>query len=134
PDIDPRNEFTIVGVVEDVRQKSLSDPAEPAYYNSTTQGAPRRQTIVVHTSMKQTSAIQTAIRDELRKTDPQMAVDIESAANIVESTLSRQSLGMTLMMWFGAAAVALAAVGVYGVIADGAAPRPNAGATRPAPV
>ncbi len=130
PDIDPRNEFTIVGVVEDIRQKSLNDPAEPAYYNSTTQGIPRRETIVVRTSMKQTSAIQTAIRDELRKTDPQMAVDIESAANIVESTLSRQSLGMTLMIWFGAAAVALAAVGVYGVIAYGAAQRRNEVATR----
>jgi ABC-type antimicrobial peptide transport system permease subunit len=30
---------------------------------------------------------------------------------------------MTLMLWFGAAAVALAAVGIYGVIAFGAAQR-----------
>lgn len=130
PDIDPRNEIMIVGVVEDVRHKSLNDPPEPAYYNSITQGTPRRETIVVQTSMKQTGALQSAIRDELRKTDPQMAVDIDSATNIVESTLSRQSLGMTLMMWFGAAAVALAAVGVYGVIAYGAAQRRNEVATR----
>ena len=59
-----------------------------------------------------------------------MAVDIDSATTIVESTLSRQSLGMTLMMWFGAAAVALAAVGVYGVIAYGAAQRRSEVATR----
>ena len=130
PEIDPRNELTIVGVVEDVRHKSLNDPPEPAYYNSITQGAPRRETIVVHTALKQTGALQTAIRDELRKTDPQMAVDIDSATTIVESTLSRQSLGMTLMMWFGAAAVALAAVGVYGVIAYGASQRRNEVATR----
>jgi putative ABC transport system permease protein len=130
PEIDPRNELIIVGVVEDVRHKSLNDPPEPAYYNSITQGTPRRETIVVQTAMKPTSAVQTAIRDELRKTDPQMAVDIDSATNIVESTLSRQSLGMTLMMWFGAAAVALAAVGVYGVIAYGAAQRRNEVATR----
>jgi ABC-type antimicrobial peptide transport system permease subunit len=130
PDIDPRNVLTIVGVVEDVRHKSLNDPPEPAYYNTTTQGSPRRQTIVVQTSMKQTTALQSAIRDELRKIDPQMAVDIDSATHIVESTLSRQSLGMTLMMWFGAAAVALAAVGVYGVIAYGASQRRNEVATR----
>src|SRR5262249_44380384 len=133
PDIDPKNELTIVGVVEDVRHKSLNDPPEPAYYNSLTQGTPRRETIVVHTAMKQTGALQTAIRDELRKTDPQMAVDIDSATNIVESTLSRQSLGMTLMMWFGAAAVALAAVGGYGGIAYGAGQRGNERAPRPAP-
>ena len=130
PDIDPRNVLTIVGVVEDVRHKSLNDLPEPAYYNTTTQGSPRRQTIVVQTTMKQTTALQSAIRDELRKIDPQMAVDIDSATHIVESTLSRQSLGMTLMMWFGAAAVALAAVGVYGVIAYGAAQRRSEVATR----
>ena len=130
PEIDPKNELTIVGVVEDVRQRSLNDPAEPAYYNSLTQGVPRRETIVVRTAAKQIGAVQTAIRNEVRKTDPQMAVDIDSAANIVASTLSRQSLGMTLMMWFGAAAVALAAVGVYGVIAYGAAQRRNEVATR----
>jgi ABC-type antimicrobial peptide transport system permease subunit len=130
PEIDPKNELTIVGVVEDVRHKSLNDLPEPAYYNSVTQATPRRETIVVHTAMTRTSALQAAIRDELRKTDPQMAVDIESATNIVESTLSRQSLGMTLMLWFGAAAVALAAVGVYGVIAYGASQRRNEVATR----
>ncbi len=130
PVIDPKNELTIVGVVEDMRYKSLNDAAEPAYYNSLTQGAPRRETIVVQTALKQTGAVQTSIRDEVRKTDPQMAVDIDSATSIVESTLSRQSLGMTLMMWFGAAAVALAAVGVYGVIAYGAAQRRNEVATR----
>ena len=130
PDIDPRNELTIVGVVEDVRLKSLSDPPEPAYYNTITQGSPRRQTVVVQTAMKPTAPLQSAIRDELRKIDPQMAVDIESATNIVQATLSRQSLGMTLMMWFGAAAVALAAVGVYGVIAYGASQRRSEVATR----
>ena len=130
PDIDPRNVLTIVGVVEDVRHKSLNDLPEPAYYNATTQGSPRRQTIVVQTTTKPTTALQSAIRDELRKIDPQMAVDIDSATHIVETTLSRQSLGMTLMMWFGAAAVALAAVGVYGVIAYGAAQRRSEVATR----
>ncbi|HKW03385.1 MAG TPA: ABC transporter permease [Vicinamibacterales bacterium] len=130
PEIDPRNQLAIVGVVDDVRHKSLNEPAEPAYYNTTTQGAPRRQTIVVHSATKPTTALQTAIRDELRKVDPQMAVDIDSATTIVEGTLSRQSLGMTLMMWFGAAAVALAAVGVYGVIAYGAAQRRGEVATR----
>jgi putative ABC transport system permease protein len=130
PDIDPKNVLTIVGVVEDVRHKSLNDPPEPAYYNTTTQGLPRRQTVVIQAATRPTTALQSAIRDELRKIDPQMAVDIDSVTHIVESTLSRQSLGMTLMMWFGAAAVALAAVGVYGVIAYGAAQRRSEVATR----
>ena len=37
PAPDPRNEVTIVGVVDDVRQKSLAEPAEPAFYQPLTQ-------------------------------------------------------------------------------------------------
>jgi putative ABC transport system permease protein len=130
PDIDPRNESTIVGIVEDVRQKSLSVAAEPAYYTTHGQGTPRRQAIVVHASAGDSPTLRAAIRDEARKLDPQMAVDIERVNDIVGSTISRQQLGMTLMLWFGAAAVALAAVGIYGVIAYGAAQRRNEVAIR----
>ena len=59
-----------------------------------------------------------------------MAVDIERASDIVDAGLSRQRLGMTLMLGFGLAAVALAAVGIYGVIAYGAAQRRNELAVR----
>jgi ABC-type antimicrobial peptide transport system permease subunit len=98
-------------------------PAEPAYYTTDRQGTPRRQAIVVHTSTGDSPSLRSAIRDEARKLDPQMAVDIERVSDLVGSTLSRQQLGMMLMLWFGGAAVALAAVGIYGVIAYGAAQR-----------
>jgi predicted permease len=123
PNIDPKTVWTIIGVVEDVRQRSLSIAPEPAYYTSSGQGAPRRQAFVVHASGGDSAALRTAIRDEAHKLDPQMAVDIERASDIVDATLSRQRLGMALMLGFGIAAVALAAVGIYGVIAYGAAQR-----------
>src|SRR4030095_12115903 len=62
--------------------------------------------------------------------DPQMAVDFESAPQIIATTLRRKELGMTLMLLFGLAAVALAAVGIYGVIAYGASQRTDEVATR----
>ena len=76
-------------------------------------------------------SLRSAIRDEARKLDQQTAVDIDRAPDIMGSTLSRQQqLGMMLMLWFGAAAVARAAVGIDGVIAYGAVLAAKAGGTR----
>ena len=130
PSPDPRNEVTIVGVVEDVRQKSLNDEAEPAFYSSQIQVPLRRQTIVVSSSLAGVASLQSTIRDEVRKFDSQIAVDFELAADVVAATIRRQQLGMTLMLIFGAVAVLLAAVGIYGVVAYAVAQRRNEMATR----
>ena len=130
PTVDPNREVKIIGVVDDVRQKSLSEAAEPAFYTSSFQFAPRRQSVIVATTLADSSSLQSAIREEIRKFEPLMAVDFESVPNLVATTLRRQELGMTLMLLFGAAAVALAAVGIYGVIAYAAAQRTDEVATR----
>src|SRR5262249_49179797 len=123
PTINPKSETAIVGVVDDVRQKSLSETAEPAFYTSTLQFAARRQSIVAATTLDDPTPLQSAVREEVRKLDPQMGVEFETVPHIIAATLRRQELGMTLMLLFGLAAVALAAVGIYGVIAYGAAQR-----------
>ncbi len=130
PNINPKVVWQIIGVVDDVRQRSLGVAPEPAYYTTIGQGSPRRQAVVIHAPGADSAALRTAIRDEARKVDPQMPVDIERAYDIVAAGLSRQRLGMTLMLGFGIAAVALAAVGVYGLIAYGAAQRRNEMAIR----
>ncbi|HUL74780.1 MAG TPA: ABC transporter permease [Vicinamibacterales bacterium] len=130
PTIDPRSEVTIVGVVEDVRMRSLTVEPEPAYYTCQCQGPSRRFTVVVHARGGDMSAVRSAIRAEIRTSDPQMAIDFEDATAVVASNLERQQLGMTLMLVFGGAAVALAAVGIYGVIAYAAAERRGEVATR----
>ena len=122
PEIDPKTVWSIVGIVDDVRQQSLSTPAQPAYYTSNGQGMPRRQTIVIH-AKDDSEALRTGIREEVRKVDPQIPLDFERVSDIVGSTLTRQQLGMTLMLVFAAAAIALAAVGIYGVISYSAMQR-----------
>jgi putative ABC transport system permease protein len=123
PAINPKNVWTIVGVVDDIRQRSLNAEPEPAYYTSSGQGTPRRQALVVHAAAGDSASLRAAIREEARRFDPQMAVEIERATDIVDVGLSRQRLGMTLMLGFGVAAIALAAVGIAGVIAYGVSQR-----------
>jgi len=130
PAPDPRNEVTVVGVVDDVRQKTVADEAEPAFYSPLSQLPLRRQTMVVATSASDVSGLQSAIRGEVRQIDPQIALDFELVSDLVSATLRRQQLGMTLMLIFGASAILLAAVGIYGVVAYAVSQRRGEMATR----
>jgi putative ABC transport system permease protein len=130
PAPDPRNEVTVVGVVDDVRQKSVHDEPEPAFYSPLTQVPFRRQTLVVATSLTDAATVESAIRDEVRRLDPQIAVEFERVTDLVANTIRRQQLGMTLMLIFGVVAILLAAVGIYGVVAYAVSERRGEMATR----
>ncbi|HEU4936382.1 MAG TPA: FtsX-like permease family protein, partial [Vicinamibacterales bacterium] len=130
PAPDPRNEVMVVGVVDDVRQKSVHDDAEPAFYSPLTQVPLRRQTIVVTSALSDVASLESAIRDEVRRLDPQIAVEFERVTDLVTGTIRRQQLGMTLMIIFGAVAILLAAVGIYGVVAYAVSERRGEMATR----
>ncbi len=130
PTPDPRNEVTIVGVIDDVRQKSLGEPAEPAFYSPLSQIPFRRATVVVWAGQADPTQLEGPIRAELRRLYPEMAIDFELASDVVGGTLKRQELGMTLMLLFGAIAIVLAAVGIYGVISYAGTLRTGEMATR----
>jgi ABC-type antimicrobial peptide transport system permease subunit len=74
--------------------------------------------------------VERAIREEVRKLNPTMALDFELASDIVGGTLRRQELGMTLMLVFGGIAIVLAAVGIYGVVSYAGSLRRDEMATR----
>ena len=130
PAPDPRNEVTVVGVVDDVRQKTVFDEAEPAFYSPLSQVPLRRQTMVVATSTSDVASLESAIRSRVRELDPQIAVEFELVRDLVNGTLRRQQLGMTLMLIFGGVAILLAAVGIYGVVAYAVSQRRGEMATR----
>jgi len=130
PAPNPQNVVTVVGVVDDIRQKSVDLEAEPAFYSSVTQVPFRRLTMVVTTSVDDPGPVLASIREEVRKADPQIAVNFERVRDLIDATLSRQQLGMTLMLIFGGVAVLLAAIGIYGVVAYGVSMRRDEMATR----
>jgi putative ABC transport system permease protein len=127
---DPTQELTIVGVIDDIRQKSVHDAPEPAFYRPLGQVPFRRQTIVLATSASTLGPLESAIRREMRQFDPQVAVEFEEVRELVSATIRRQQLGMTLMLVFGSVAILLAAVGIYGVVAYAVSQRRGEMATR----
>ncbi len=130
PAPDPKQEVTVVGVIGDVRQKSLADAGEPTYYQPLSQVPIRRLTAVVLINQSEIAPVEAAIRAEVRKINPTMAVDFELASDIVGGTIKRQELGMTLMLIFGGIAIVLAAVGIYGVVSYAGSMRRDEMATR----
>ena len=130
PAPDPRQEVTVVGVVDDVRQKTVSDTPEPAFYTPISQLPLRRQTMVVATTADDVTGLQSAIRSEVRQFDPLIAIEFQQVKDVVAGTLRRQQLGMTLMLIFGGVAILLAAVGIYGVVAYAVSQRRGEMATR----
>jgi putative ABC transport system permease protein len=131
PNPDPRTLRPIIGVVEDVRYKSLSEDAEPAFYLPETQTfSPREQTVAVAAHNDDPSSLISGIRSALTAFDPQVVVKFDTAPAMVAGTLTRQRLGMTLMLIFGVLALLLAAIGIYGVIAYASTQRRAELATR----
>jgi len=107
----------VVGVVGDVKQTSLSAADVPAMYIPETQFPYPVLTIVVRTAHDPAGEV-AAMRRELRAIDPSLALhDVRTLDAVVAKSLAQQRFGMVVLGFFAAAAIVLAVVGIYGVIA-----------------
>jgi putative ABC transport system permease protein len=107
----------IVGVVRDVKYSTLSGRAEPVLYFPFAQSPPARVSIVVATADGIPERHLADFEAALRRVEPRLAIDAAPLPAVVAASLDRERLGMWLMLGFGAAALLLAAVGIFGVIA-----------------
>jgi putative ABC transport system permease protein len=132
PRVDRASLRPIVGVVNDVKYESLWSTGEPVFYLVENQapGAMFLLNVVVATDAPDVRAAIPAIGAEVRRMDPQLAFRVEPVSEVVAATLVRQRLGTTLMLLFGAMALLLASIGIYGMIAYASAERHGEVATR----
>jgi putative ABC transport system permease protein len=119
PQVNRNNLTRIVGVIDDVRFKALAQPGESTYYLPAAQvGFPlQRAAVVIAQPGTSGESLIEPLRDALTRFDPQLVVKFTPLETIVSKTTQRQEMGMTMMLVFGAMAVLLAGIGIYGVIA-----------------
>ncbi len=107
----------VVGVVADVRFSGLDDPAEAAIYTPFAQTPFPFSFPLVRTRVPPESAIQ-PIRRVLAEVDPRLAsARIAPLSELVAGSVAERRFSMLLLSGFALLALALAAVGTYGVIA-----------------
>jgi len=116
---------TIVGVVGDVRENGLERDAPPVMYvpvGQVSDALTRLSNGVIPPSwIVKTSAplagITPLVRQAFADVDRQLAVsDVRSMEDLVAQSIARQNFNMLLLTIFGAIALLLAAVGVYGIM------------------
>jgi putative ABC transport system permease protein len=121
------NRGTIVGVVGDVRQVSLDRDADPELYypaaQNVTMASDIGMSLIVRTEQRPERAI-AAIRAAVRDVDPGLAIfNVKTMEEVVNDSMWQLNLYRWLIGVFASLTLALAAIGLYGVISFGAASR-----------
>jgi putative ABC transport system permease protein len=115
--VNPHGKAEIVGVVADVRQYGLDAEPKPELYTPLPQGVFNGMTLVVRTTLEPES-FAAELRRTIRDIDSDQAIfDLSTMQQAIARWVFLPRLSMTLLGSFAAAALALAALGIYGVIA-----------------
>jgi predicted permease len=111
--------LTVVGVVGDVRLRALVDTDQRvgAYYYPYGQRPIRGITLAIKAANEPTHLVG-AVRRELARIDPELPFyDVQTMQERLDKTLMTRRSPMLLALVFGAIALFLSALGIYGVLA-----------------
>jgi predicted permease len=106
----------VIGIVGDVKQGDLKEPAAPSVYELTRSVPYGLSTIVIRTAVPPMS-IAAPAAEALRALDPEQPVeDVRTMETVLDETLRSQRFSALLLGVFAAVALTLASVGIYSVL------------------
>jgi putative ABC transport system permease protein len=110
-----RKDFTVVGVVGDIRSTTLNNESPTVYYSASFRLFPLTD-VVMRTSLDP-SSVMGAVRETVRKMDAQLPLsNVRPMADLISTSAAQPRFSAALLGVFACVALLIASVGTYGVL------------------